>query len=315
MAPLLIGITVAYILRVKVVNVVNEPNDVAVELQTHLTDDFGVPFIDPTTSRLDEFTIRAPKSSVPGAGLLAYLTALATTQISLKYDLELVATGIDGSDEVSLLATDVDKVFTDLLVDGPGLSAPATLDSVISTTQILLSSSLTLEYTADTTNQEFSVTGTVTLDDNTITAMSDTSNIEQGMNIFGTGIPAFATVVSVLSASSIVITQNAVVSAGGTTLTFSIDPDSTLLTAVSPAILTDRYEGMVVDGPGVVTGTTVAAVNSGSELVLSEPATADNTTATYTITGSAFYFFDTSGLTIDFTDLQRVIDIIDFTAL
>lgn len=294
---------------------VNESNDVAVELQSHLTDDVGIPFVDPTTSRLDEFTIRAPKSSVPGTGLLAYLTALAIDEIGNKYDVNLNATGADSSDELELAATDVDKLFTDLLVEGPGLAAPVTLTSITSGTRVLLSSALTLSYTADTTNQEFTVTGTVTSGSDTITGMSDTSNIEQGMSITGTGIPSFATVSSVISASSIVMTQNAVASAGGTTLTFSVDPDSSLLTSVSPAILTDRYIGMVVDGPGIVEGTTVLEINSSSELVLSEPATANNTGATYTITGEASYFFDTAGLTIDFTDLQRVIDIIDFTAL
>ena len=305
----------AYILRVKVIDVVNEPNDVAVEMVSHLTDDFGVPFVDSATSRIDEFTVRAPKSSVPGSGLLAYLTALAVDQIALKYDKELSATGADTSDELTLSTADVTALFTDLLVDGPGLTAPASLDSIISGTQILLSAALDLEYTADTTNRDFTKTGDVVLDDNVISSMSDTTGIEQGMNILGTGIPAFATVSSVISGTSIAITQNAVVSAGGTTLTFSIDPDSFLLTAVTPAILTDRYVGMVVDGPDIPTGTTVVEVNSTSELVLSEPATGDNTTATYTITGAATYFFDTSGLTIDFTDLQRVIDIIDFTAL
>lgn len=305
----------AYILRVKVIDVVNEPNDVAVEMIAHLTDDFGVPLVDSATSRIDEFTIRAPKSSVPGSGLLAYLTALAVDQIAFKYDMDLRATGVDTSDKLTLATADVTALFTDLLVDGPGLTTPASLDSIISGTQILLSSALDLEYTADTVNREFTKTGDVVLDDNVINSMSNTTGIEQGMNISGTGIPAFATVTSVLSGTSIVITQNAVISAGGTTLTFSIDADSLLLTAVSPAILTDRYVGMVVDGPGIVEDTTVVDVNSTSELVLSAPATADNTTATYTITGAATYFFDTSGLTIDFTDLQRVIDIIDFTAL
>lgn len=304
----------AYILRVKVIDVINEPNDVAVQLQSHLTDDFGVPFLN-TTNRIDEFIIRAPKSSVPGTGIPAYLETLALEQIALKYEFNLAATGENGSNVLALSTTDVQKLFTDLLVDGPGLSAPSNLDSVISTTQIQLADNLTLEYTANTTNREFTETGTVTSGSNSITGMSSTTNIETGMSIEGTGVPVFATVASVVSSSEIVMTQNAVASAGGTTLTFATDPDSLLLTSVSPAILSDRYVDMVVAGPGIPVGTTVASVTSTSELVLSANATSDNTGATYTITGSASYFFDTSGLVIDFTDLTRVDTIIDFSAL
>jgi len=305
---------VPYTLRVKVIDVVNEPNDIAVECRSHLTDSLGIPFLG-SNGRIDEFTVRAPKSSVPLTGTTAYLEALALEQIAFKYDADLSAIGTTGSKILLLSTTSVDRLFTELLVDGPGLTAPATLDSITSTTQILLSDTLTLEYTGDTVNAEFTETGTVTLDSNTITAMSDTSNILPGMNISGTGIPAFATVVSVTSGTEIVITQNAVASAGGATLTFSIDPDSLFLTAVTPAILSDRYIGMVVAGPGIPVGTTVVEVNSSSELELSASATSDNTTATYTITGAANYFFDTSGLTVDLTDLQRVVDLIDFSAL
>lgn len=304
----------SYILRVKVIDVVNEPNDVAVELKSHLTDTAGVPFLN-TLGRVDEFTIRAPKSSIPGTGIVAYLSALALEQIAFKYDVELTATGEDGSDILSLAATDVERVFTDLLVDGPGLSAPSVLTSVTSTTQILLADALTLEYTADTINQEFTETGDLTVDDNVITSMSDTSNIEIGMSITGAGVPVFSTVSSILSGSSIAMTQNAVATVGSATLTFATDPDSLLLSSVSPAILTDRYVGMEVYGPGIPTGTTVTAVNSTSELELSANATADNIGATYTITGSAPYFFDTSALIIDLSDLTRVDTIIDFSAL
>lgn len=304
----------SYILRVKVIDVVNEPNDVAVQLQSHLTDTAGVPFLN-SSGRLDEFIIRAPKSSIPGTGIIAYLNALALEQIAIKYDAELTAIGEDGSDVLSMSTSDVDSVFTDLLVDGPGLSSPSALISITSPTQILLADPLTLEYTADTTNPEFTKTGDLTLDDNIITSMSNVTDIEVGMSISGAGIPVFATVSSILSSSSIAMTQNAVASGTGVSLTFSSHPDSSLLKSVSPAILSERYVGMGISGPGIPEDTTIAEVNSSSELLLSTSATATNIGATYTVTGEASYFFDTSALTIDLSDLVRVDSIIDFSAL
>lgn len=304
----------SYVLRVKIIGVANEAGDVAVNMQCHLTDTNGVPFTT-TDGTLDEFVVRAPKSSDPGTGRLAYLTGLAEDAIALKYNTYLSATGSDGLDVLTMATTAVDQVFLDLLVDGPGISAPTPLLSVLSTTDVLLTDTLTLEYTGDTISNEIDETGDVTLDDNTITSMSSTADVTAGMFISGPGIPAFATVVSVTSGTEIVISQNAVLTTGSAAVVFTDNPESEYLTAVSPAILQDSYVGMSITGDGIPDGTTIAEVIAPDELRLSTLATSTNTTSTYSITGAASYFFDTSGLTIDYTDLQRVLDIVDFDNL
>jgi len=308
----------SYILRVKIIGVSNEAGDVAVNMQCHLTDTTGIPFTTSGTNSfgtLDEFVVRAPKSSIPGTGRLAYLTALAADAIALKYDANLDATGEDGSDVLVMETTSVDRIFLDLLVDGPGVTTPTPLISVLSTTNVLLTDPLILEFTGDAVSNEIAVTGDLTLDDNTITSMSSTTGLADGMFISGPGIPSFATIVSITAADEIIISQNALLTSVTAALVFTDNPDSEFLTSVTPAILSDRYVGMSIVGAGLPDNTTIAEVISSSEARLSTLATSTETTETYAITGTASYFFDTSGLTVDYTDLQRVLDIVDFDLL
>ena len=304
----------AYILRVKIIGVANEAGDVAVNMQCHLTATAGVPFTN-TAGVLDEFVVRAPKSSDPGTGRLAYLTGLAEDAIALKYDVSLAADGSDGSDVLTMATTAVDQIFLGLLVDGPGVTTPTPLISVLSTTDVLLTDTLTLEYTGDTISNEIDETGDVTLDDNTITSMSSTADVTAGMFVTGPGIPVFASVVSVTSGTELVISQNAVLTTGSAALVFTDNPESEFLTAVTPAILQDSYVGMSIVGDGIPDGTLIAEVIATDELRLSALATSTNTTSAYSIAGTAPYFFDTSGLTVDYTDLQRLLDIVDFDNL
>ena len=304
-----------YALRVQSIDVINEAGDAAVELVSHLVDDLGVPF---TTSSgaLDQFIIRAPASDLPGSGFQTYLETLALEEIAKKYDASYPATAEHNSNILSLLETDVDRVFLDLQVDGPGLSAPATLISVLSATEIRLSSTVTREFTGDTTSPEIITTGDVTASDTVITNVGSTTGIESGMSITGTGVPFGAIVQSVDTATQITISQDIVTSGSGVTLTFTTNPETFFLDSVSPAILTSDFEGMTVTGAGIPTDTTIEEVISTSRLRLSQAATSTNAAATYTFSGSVPYAFDTSTLTIDVsTEIARVVSIIDFTAL
>ena len=75
----------AYVLKVKTIGVANEAGDRAVVLTCHLTDSLSVPFTD-TNNAIENFTVRAPASSIPGSGYLAYLTDLTEIEIGKKYD-------------------------------------------------------------------------------------------------------------------------------------------------------------------------------------------------------------------------------------
>jgi len=304
-----------YTLKVRTINVVNETNDVVVLLISHLTDDFGIPFRT-SSNTIDSFTIRVPKSSLPGTVDLAFLTGLAEDQIAIKYNKTLTAQGSDGSDVLFMSEIDVSGLFIDLLVDGPGLTASANLDSIIGTTEIQLDTALTLDFTGNTTAPSFTVTGDTTISTATITGIADTSNIENGMFIAGAGIPAGSTVSSVISGTSVQITQLALATASGVTMTLETDSDSAFLDSLSPANFDTRYIGLPIEGPSLELDTTILGIESTSKIELSRNATATSVGGAYTISSGQIPFtFDTSGLTIDFTDLQRVVDIIDFSAL
>lgn len=308
-----------YFLKVKIINVKNEAGDVVVELTSHLVDSAGVAFTNTTSngSSIDTFIIRAPASSLPGAGYLAYLTALAQDEIAKHYNISLPATGIHGGDTLLMTANDISSnLFIDLEVDGPGLTAAETLVSVISPTEILLSGTLNLEFTGNTASPEITRTGDVTITSSTISGMSSTSGLEGGMIVDGLGIPSGALILAINSGTEIVISQNALATNSGVTLTFTTDPESEYLDSLSPAIFDDRYLDLGITGPDIPADTTIEEVISSSRVRLSQSATGDNTGATYSIEDNSInYDFDTNTLTVDYSDLQRVVDIINFNIL
>lgn len=308
-----------YVLKVKTINVKNEAGDSAVELVSHLADSAGVPFTTETSNgnSIDTFIIRAPASSLPGSGYLAYLTALAGDEIAKHYNVTLPANGEDGGDTLLMTADDISgNLFLGLQVDGPGLASAETLDSIISPTEILLSGPLTLEFTGSTKSPEITYAGDVTLDSQTISNMSSTSGLVGGMTISGLGVPAGASILAVNSATEIVISQNALATNASTPLTFATDPESAYLDSLSPALFDDRYLDLAVTGPGIPNNTVIEEVVSSSRIRLSQNATGTNSGAAYSIeSNSIAYDFDTGALVVDYSDLQRVVDIINFGAL
>ena len=224
--------------------------------------------------------------------------------------------GIHGNDTLLLSESDVSGLFIDLLVTGPGLSAAANLDSIVATTEILLSSTVTLEFTGDSTSPDIIYTGTVSSGSQVITGMSSTTDLVGGMTITADGVPTGSVIVAIDSgASTVTSSQQALSSPGAVSITFNDNDESNFLDSLSPAIFDESYVGMPISGPNLQTNTTILEVISSSRVRLSLPATGTGVGGTYTISGPAGYFFDTSGLVVDYTDLQRVVDIINFANL
>jgi hypothetical protein len=304
-----------YTLKVKKISVANESGDSVVIVTCYLVDSNGIAFKN-SNGEVDTFTIRAPKSSVPLSGILAYLEGLAEDQILFKYTQELNAVGTDSSDILMLSESDIKKVFIDHTVSGVGISTNLNLDSIKSTTEAILSGDLTLEFTGNTTSPSFTRTGNVVISSNVISNVSpNTTGIVGGMSISGYGIPNGAVVIAINSSSQIVISQNALASTTGATLTFSTDSESAYATSLNPAIFTTVYEGLTIEGPSIPRDTTILTVESTSRVKLSQNATATTTSGTYVISGSPLYTFDPAGWTVDYADLSKVTDIIDFTEL
>jgi hypothetical protein len=308
-----------YFLKVKTISVTNEAGDSVVELRSHLADSAGVAFTTQTGNgrTLDTFTIRAPASSLPGSGYLAYLTALAQDELAKHYNVALEGTAEHGGDTLLMSEDDISgNLFIGLQADGPGLAAPETLDSIISPTEILLSGTFNMDFTGNSTSPEISRTGNVTLDSPTISGMSSTTGLEGGMIVDGFGIPSGAVILAVNSGTEIVISQNALATTGGASLTFTTNAESAYLDSLSPAIFDDRYMDLGITGPNLPADTIISEVVSSSRVRLSQNATGSNTGATYSIGDNIIsYDFDTSTLTVDYSDLQRVVDIINFSVL
>jgi hypothetical protein len=304
-----------YYVKVKKISVENESGDQVVVVTCYLVDGNGITFKS-TNNEVDTFTIRAPKTSVPPSNILTYLEGLAYTQISYKYSKSLTATGSHGSSVLQLSESDLKNVRIGHLVSGPGISTTLSVTSIKSVSEAILSGTLTLQYTGNTTAPSFTKTGNVVSGSNVISGMSSTTSIVGGMVVSGYGIPSGTTVLAVNSLTEIVVTQNALSSTTGATLTFSTDAESAYVDTISPAILTTAYEGLIIEGTTIPRDTVIEQTVSTSRLKLQGvTATAASTGATYLISGSPSYYFDVSGWTIDYTSLQKVIDVIDFTEL
>lgn len=304
----------SYTLKVQKINVVYEAGDSVVEVVCYLSDPNGIAFKN-SNNEVDTFIIKAPKTSIPGSGVLAYLTGLASDEIAYKYTKQLAATGAHNSALLRMSESDVKNLFVDLKVSGVGIATSANLVSIKSSTEILLSDNLTLEYTANTTAPSFTITGDVASASNIISNVSSVANVVNGMTISGYGIPNGATVLAINSPTSITMSQNALSTNAGITLTLATDSESQYLTSLNPAIFTTAYEDLLVSGPSLLRDTTILEVETTSRAKLIQNATGATTAGTYVISGSPTYSFDASNLVIDYSALQTVVDIIDFTEL
>lgn len=126
--------------------------------------------------------------------------------------------------------------------------------------------------------------GLATTSGSPVISLTTTLGITPGMVVVGPNIPSGATVVTIDSATSLTLSLPATDTATGGTLELlplRTGPASVAqasygasTTTVTVATTAPVSVGMIITGPGIPFGTTVAAVNSGTQLTLSNPTTA-----------------------------------------
>jgi hypothetical protein len=106
----------------------------------------------------------------------------------------------------------------------------------------------------------------------------DTDKLEVNMVVSGDNIPVDSTIVSVDSETQITISDNATATDTGIELIFNQVGDTTLGSAVIDIINTDDIkEGMVIEGVGIPTDSTVISIDSDTQITISENATVTDT--------------------------------------
>lgn len=303
-----------YVLQVRQIKVIPETGDTSVELPLYLTDTVGEPFLNSDLA-LDLFTIRTTKSTLPGSGFVTFLEGLAQDVITEKYTLIKEGDAEDGSDELVDLETAGVDLKIKMAVTGPGVPVSTEILAILGDTTVKLSNPVTRIFTADTVNVEISKTGDTTSGDATITGLGSTSDLANGMVVVGAGIPDGSTIISVINSTDVEISQNALATASGVSLTFTPAANSDRLQNVSPAVLTNGFVGMSVTGAGIPANTTIAEVLDSSTAVISNNTTATASGVSVTFSGAVNFTFDPSPWDLDLSDLVRVDNIVKFELL
>jgi Flp pilus assembly protein TadG len=204
-----------------------------------------------------------------------------------------------GSTTISSISPNTSAIYAGMQIAGTGIPSGATVSTVGSSTSLTISSSATITKTTNSLAVGPSpnlgtavhlypptVTANWTNGSKTITSVSpSTTGIVVGMGITGTGIPAAATVATIVSSTSITISANATSSQTAKTLT--INPGNTTsgsATISSMGTTTGIVPGMSISGTGIPAGTTVASIASSTSITISASATSSNTATALTIT-------------------------------
>jgi hypothetical protein len=149
--------------------------------------------------------------------------------------------------------------------------------------------------------------GSITSGSPTVTGLASTGNIAVGQQVFGLGVPAGATVLSVDSASQVTLSANAS-STTTSVLTFTQGGSPTMTVALAPAIIQGGVAGQslsgaltsgsatvtgiptgglrvgqAVSGSGIPAACTILAIPGATSLTLSANATATNAAALLTV--------------------------------
>lgn len=301
-------------LRVENIRLAREPDDTVVTLDAFLADTNGNPVTNATSGQVDIFEVRIPKSTLPGSGYLAWATARATEAIADTYDKTVQGTAQDGSPVLTL--DSLAGLLVGMRVSGPGVTTGSVIQAFTSSVKAQIDNAVVRVFTGDTVSETVVVTGDLSSSSSEITNISpNTNELELLMGITGAGIKAASQITLINDSTTITMNQNAATTATGVALTFSPTSASFSITNVSPASLTEDFEGMEIEGSGIPQDTTIQQVDSSSEMQISNRATASATGVSLTLSGSVPFAFDTSTLTVDYTELQRVVDIIDFGGL
>jgi hypothetical protein len=263
-------------------------------------------------SGLDFFNVKIPSSILPVSNYDTFLSALVQEAVDKKYSKTLQGNAAHNSP--SLAIENAGSLKNGLSVTGPGISASTTVLAVLSDDEIKLSANAALQFTGTLTSSAIVKAANTTLDSFNISALDTTTNLAVGMSVSGNGIPAGAVVTTILSATTIRISQPAGLTQTGVSLTFSPHPDSSLVKSVTPAVLTDRFVGMFISGSGIPSGTTITAVLANNEIEISNPATLTGS-STLSISGASSYSFSTSAWTLNLDEITNLVTFIDFSLL
>ena len=215
---------------------------------------------------------------ISGTTVAPSCTYTGTTAISVTFT--YAGTLAIGSNNVTAMVS-TSNIVSGMSVSGTGIPSGTTV-ATISTNSITLSQTATV---AGSQTLTFNSNPTI------ITGMSGTTNLTGGMTVSGTGIPYGSTILSIISSTSISITQNATVS-GTNSFTFSTNPNSAYLSTGS-SYFTSAFEGMGITGTNIPLNTTILSYVSATQIKLSNNATGAGTN-THTIAGTPDYYFDTS---------------------
>ena len=142
-----------------------------------------------------------------------------------------------------------------------------------------------------TTTTAFTGTATNALvSGSNVLTLTSTTNLFPGMGVTGTGIPAGTAVVSVLSPTQVILSQNATAAANAGTYTLSENATGALATAtvlgsnVLTLAATDNvYAGMAITGTGIPTGAYITSVLSPTQVTINYNATAAGTDQAFTL--------------------------------
>ena len=203
------------------------------------------------------------------------------------------------SSTISSISPNTSAIYAGMQIAGTGIPAGATVSSVASSTSITINPTPpTITKTGNvlaigpspvlaTVVQLFpsTVTGNWTNASKTITSISpNTTGIVVGMGITGTGIPAGATVASIVSSTSITISANATSSQTGKTLTINPGNTTSGSTTISGiGYTTGLVAGMSISGTGIPAGATIASIAGSTSITISASATSTNTATALTI--------------------------------
>jgi hypothetical protein len=214
-----------------------------------------------------------PPFDIPVASLAAVPKGVAATGVSTinttgTTNATTTITGIPSTVGISIGAS----------VTGSGIPPGTTVASILSSTSITLSASATTSLVATAliftnfstfsttgTTNSFSTTGTTDGTTTSITAIPSTATLATGMPVSGTGIPAGATVTSIVSGTAITISIPTNAAGTGVALVFGTNS----ITAIPTAARSQMAVGMPISGTGIPAGATIATLASSTSITIS----------------------------------------------
>ncbi len=209
------------------------------------------------------------------AGATLFVTGSKTELLALN-DTPVALTGIGSTRSTTLTVASSAGLVAGMAITGTGIAANTTIASIVDATRITLSAAPSTTITAGTPAVAKSIAGIVGTSGSKALTVTSSTGLVAGMAITGTGIPANATIASVVDATHITLSAAATgaISSGTATATRQLSgASSAISTTLDVASSTGLLAGMAITGTGIPTGTTIASVVNGTQITLSAPPT------------------------------------------